>query len=81
MVVFGELDVFNGPCQTDSLVAYLDWHMDLGYFGQMIYYQSALRGRPGQSGPPQYDTSTDNKPNVRNYTGSFERAISPDTKF
>ena len=47
----------------------------------MIYYQSASRGRSGQPDPPQYDTSTDNKANVRNYTGSFERAISPDTKF
>ena len=33
MAVFDELDVFNGPCQTDSLVAYFDWHMDLGYLG------------------------------------------------
>ena len=33
LVVFDELDVFNGPCQTDSLVAYLDWHMDWGYLG------------------------------------------------
>ena len=31
LVVFDELDVFNGPCQTVILVAYLDWHMDLGY--------------------------------------------------
>ena len=68
MVVFDELDVFNGPCQTDSLVAYLDWHMDLGYLGQMIYYQSASRGQSGQPGPPQYDTSSDNKANARNYT-------------
>ena len=67
IVVFDELDVFNGPCQTDSLVAYLDWHMDLGYLGQMIYYQSASRGQSGQSWPPQYDTSSDNKANARNY--------------
>ena len=67
IVVFDELDVFNGPCQTDSLVAYLDWHMDLGYLGQMIYYQSASRGQSGQSWPPQYDTSSDNKAKARNY--------------
>ena len=33
MLVFDDFDVFNGPCQTDSLVAYLDWHMDSGCFG------------------------------------------------
>ena len=37
----------------------------------MIYYQSASRGRSGQPGPPQYDASTDNKANARNYNWLF----------